>query len=52
MTDQQAHASEPEAPRGLRPLPGTLDLLRGDADDETAGYCSGGVCRLPAAKKP
>jgi hypothetical protein len=30
----------------LPTLPGTLNLLEGDA----AGYCSGGVCHLPAPK--
>ena len=35
-----------EAPIGLQPLPGALDLLDGGA----AGYCSNGVCHFPAPK--
>ncbi|MDF2508176.1 MAG: hypothetical protein K0Q52_2035 [Microbacterium sp.] len=35
-----------EAPIGLQPLPGALDLIEGDA----AGYCSNGVCHFPAPK--
>ncbi|MBO0979304.1 hypothetical protein [Microbacterium sp. SD291] len=46
MTDTQAETSAPHAPEGLQPLLGTLSLLAGDA----AGYCSDGVCHIPAQK--
>ncbi|MBT2485301.1 MULTISPECIES: hypothetical protein [unclassified Microbacterium] len=36
--------AEQVAPIGLQPLPGTPNLLEGEA----AGYCSDGVCHLPA----
>jgi hypothetical protein len=46
MTDSQGDPTEQEAPSGLQPLPGTLNLL----DEGSAGYCSGGVCHFPAPK--
>ena len=39
--------TEQDAALGLAPLPGTLNLL----DGEAAGVCSGGVCHFPAPKK-
>ncbi|UPL15131.1 hypothetical protein [Microbacterium galbinum] len=47
MTDQQGDTTEQDAALGLAPLPGTLNLL----DGEAAGVCSGGVCHFPAPKK-
>lgn len=44
MTDTQGEITAADAPEGLRPLLGTLNLLGGDA----AGYCSDGVCHIPA----
>lgn len=44
MTDTQGETAAAEAPEGLRPLLGTLSLLGGDG----AGYCSDGVCHIPA----
>ncbi|WP_197491859.1 hypothetical protein [Microbacterium sp. H83] len=40
--------SEHVAPSVLEPLPGASNLL----DDSAAGYCSGGVCHIPAPKTP
>lgn len=44
MTDTARDTAAAEAPEGLQPLLGSLNLLGGDA----AGYCSGGVCHFPA----
>nr|WP_314843248.1 hypothetical protein [uncultured Microbacterium sp.] len=41
-------STEQDAPTVLQPLPGTPNLLEGDA----AGYCSGGVCHFSAPKNP
>lgn len=38
--------TEQDAPTGLQPLPDALNLLDGDA----VGYCSDGVCHIPAPK--
>ena len=38
--------TEQDAPIGLQPLPDALNLLDGDA----VGYCSNGVCHIPAPK--
>lgn len=46
MTDAQGDTTAQDAPEGLQPLLGTLNLLDGDA----AGYCSDGVCHIPAQK--
>ncbi|MFJ4173754.1 hypothetical protein [Microbacterium sp. NPDC089696] len=40
--------AEQDTPSALSTLPGTLNLLEGEA----AGYCSGGVCHFPAPKAP
>ncbi|WP_166706058.1 hypothetical protein [Microbacterium hydrocarbonoxydans] len=44
MTDTHGEITAVDAPEGLRPLPGALNLLSGVA----AGYCSDGVCHVPA----
>ncbi len=44
MSDPQSHISDTEHPGELRPLAGAFDLL----SDDAVGYCSGGVCHLPA----
>lgn len=44
MTDTQGEITAADAPEGLLPLLGTLSLLGADA----AGYCSDGVCHIPA----
>lgn len=46
MTKSQQEHKEQEAPVGLQPLPDALNLLDGDA----VGYCSNGVCHIPAPK--
>ena len=45
MTTSQ-DSVEQDAPEVLTPLPGSLNLLQSDA----TGYCSGGVCHIPAPK--
>nr|WP_201469281.1 hypothetical protein [Microbacterium hydrocarbonoxydans] len=37
---------EQDASLALQPLPDALNLL----DNDSAGYCSGGVCHFPAPK--
>jgi hypothetical protein len=37
---------EQDAPIVLQPIPEALNLLENDS----AGYCSGGVCHIPAPK--
>ncbi|MCI1020252.1 hypothetical protein HWD99_16625 [Microbacterium sp. C5A9] len=37
---------EQEAPVVLQPLPDALNLL----EDAAVGYCSGGVCHIPASQ--
>lgn len=46
MTDVPGDITAQDVPEGLQPLPGTLNLLGGDA----VGYCSDGVCHIPAQK--
>lgn len=46
MTKTQQDSAKQEAPLAPLPLAGALNLLDGDA----AGYCSGGVCHIPAPK--
>ncbi|GAA1216177.1 MULTISPECIES: hypothetical protein [Microbacterium] len=46
MKNTQQDSVQQEAPLGLQPLPGSLNLLEGDA----VGYCSDGVCHIPAPK--
>lgn len=48
MKKTEQDVTEQDAPIGLAPLPGSLNLLGEDA----AGYCSGGVCHFPAPKAP
>ncbi len=43
MTDTESTTAT-DAPEGLQPLSNMLNLLGGDA----AGFCSGGVCHIPA----
>ncbi|WP_336642497.1 hypothetical protein [Microbacterium sp. MMO-113] len=47
MTESKQENTGQDAPLGLQPLPGAIELLDGDA----AGYCSNGVCHLPAPKE-
>lgn len=42
--------AEHETRPALSPLPGALNLL--DEVDDGIGYCSGGVCHIPAPKTP
>lgn len=42
--------AEHETRPALSPLPGALHLL--DDADAGIGYCSGGVCHVPAPTKP
>ncbi len=44
MTESKQENTGQDAPLGLQPLPGGIELLDGDA----AGYCSNGVCHIPA----
>ncbi len=46
MTKTQQDSVEQDAPLAPLPLADALNLLEADA----AGYCSGGVCHLPAPK--
>lgn len=46
MKNTQQDSVQQDAPIGLQPLLDSLNLLDGDA----AGYCSNGVCQLPAPK--
>lgn len=46
MTEKTHENTAQETPQGLTPLPGAIDLL----DGEAAGYCSNGVCHIPAPK--
>lgn len=46
MMAKTQDSAEQDAPTVLQPLTGTPNLL----DDDAAGYCSGGVCHLPAPK--
>ncbi|MFJ2368719.1 hypothetical protein [Microbacterium sp. NPDC087665] len=48
MTDSQGETTEQTVPLGLQPVPGTLNLLDGDA----GGCCGGGACSMPAPKTP
>lgn len=48
MVKEQHEPVEQGAPVWLQPLPDALHLLEGDA----AGYCSDGVCHIPAPKTP
>lgn len=48
MKKTEQDVPEQDAPHGLVPLPGALNLL----EDGAAGYCSGGVCHFPTPKKP
>jgi hypothetical protein len=43
MTDSQREDAAVDAADGLKPLLASLDLL----GDDSAGLCSGGVCRFP-----
>lgn len=48
MTNSEQDVTEQHAPIGLPPLPGVVNLL----DEDAAGYCSGGVCHVPAPQAP
>jgi hypothetical protein len=48
MTDSQGQTTGQDAPLGLQPLPGTLNLL----DTDAAGCCGGGACHIPSPKTP
>ncbi|WP_197462102.1 hypothetical protein [Microbacterium sp. CH1] len=47
MTESKQESTGQDAPLGLQPLPGAIELLDGAA----AGYCSNGVCHIPAPKE-
>jgi hypothetical protein len=47
MTKKAQDTTGQGQPLGLQPLPGALDLLDVDA---AVGYCSTGVCHIPAPK--
>ncbi len=47
MTESKQESTGQDAPLGLQPLPGAIELLDGGA----AGYCSNGVCHIPAPKE-
>ncbi|MEV8250724.1 hypothetical protein AB0O87_07350 [Microbacterium sp. NPDC076768] len=46
MKNVSEESAQQDAPTGLQPLLKSLDL----PEAEQAGYCSDGVCKLPAAK--
>ena len=46
MMAKTQDSAEQDATPALRPLPDALNLLENDS----AGYCSGGVCHFPAPK--